>query len=77
MYVVEPRAQHSAAAQYPLHKAANQARADQITYQRSMYVHACCVPFVSWGMELLAFASRLLAPKMLDHLLYYYICLSF
>ena len=39
MYVVEPRAQQSAA-QSPLHKAANQVRADQSTYQKkySMYV---------------------------------------
>ena len=34
----------------------------------SLYVYACGVRVVSRGKELLAFASRLFAPKMLDHL---------
>ena len=35
--------------------------------KRFKYMHAASGLF-SWSMELLAFASRLLAPKMLDHL---------
>ena len=59
-------------AQSPLHKAANQVRADQSTFIKpSMYVqHACGVRVVSWSMELFAFTGPLFAPKMLDHLLH-------
>ena len=65
-------------AQSPLHKAANQVRADQSTYQKK-YVSTCvlrpvCFPgaWSSWH-----FASRLFAPKMLDVSTYYIFCLSF
>ena len=64
-------AQHSTA-QSSLHKAANQVRADQSTYQKKNVrvnnMHAASGLF-SWSTELLAFASRLFAPKMLGHLL--------
>ena len=63
-------AQHSTA-QSPLHKAANQVRAEQSTY-RNEYAG-----LFSWSMELSAFASRLFAPKMLDHLLSIPVHLSF
>ena len=61
------KAQHSTVAQSPLHKAANQARADQGTYIKK-YVRTCmlCPVLFSRSMEMLAFASRLYAPKMLD-----------
>ena len=66
--VVEPRpqdstAQHSTAvAQSPLHNASkDQVRADQSTYQKKSRLFP-------WSMELLAFASRLRAPNMLDNL---------
>ena len=77
MYVVEPnrehsKAQHSTAAQSPLHKAANQVPVNQSTHQRNMYVHVRCVPFVFLEHGALGMmASRLFAPKMLYHLLYY------
>ena len=53
-----------------LHKAAHQVRADQSTYQKIMYMHHACdawVVFMEHG-PLLALASRLFAPKILDHL---------
>ena len=75
MYVVEPRAQQSTAqhSAIPLHKAANQVRADQSTYKKkSMCVRTCMLHPVCFpgSVELLAFPSRLFAPKMLYHLLY-------
>ena len=60
-------AEHSTS-QSPMHKAASQVRTDQSTYiKRTIcvrYMHAASGLF-SWNMELLAFASRLFAPKML------------
>ena len=70
-------AQHGTA-QSPLHKAANQVRADQCTYQNKYictYMHAASGLF-SWSMELLAFARRLFVPKILDHLLTTPVCHS-
>ena len=77
MYVVEPRAQQSTVvALSPLFEAVyDQVRADQSMYQKT-YAYACLVPFFSWSMELLVFASRLFAPKVLDHLLATPVCLS-
>ena len=68
-------------AKLPLHKAANQLRADQITCKNKyMHVQAYGVRVVflehgnlSWHL----LASRRLAPKMLDHLPYYIVHLSF
>ena len=66
-------AQHSTAkhstAQSPLHKAANQVRTCQSEYvfkEVYTYTHATSRLFC-WSMELLAFASRVLVPKILDH----------
>ena len=64
----------------PLPKAAyNNVRADQIMHQTKYVRIGTLRPVCFPGrMELLAFASRLFAPKMLDHLpRTYYICLSF
>ena len=41
----------------------------RVRIKRSMYMDATSGLF-SWSMELLAFASRLFAPKVLDHLLH-------
>ena len=73
LYAVEPRAQQSTA-QSPLHKAADQVHADQSTYQSMYctYMNAASRLFF-WSIKLLALASRLFAPKMLNHL--HYICL--
>ena len=73
-YVVEYQnrehstAQHSTE-QSPLHKAANQVRTCQSEYvfkEVYTYTHATSRLFC-WSMELLAFASRVLVPKILDH----------
>ena len=61
-------AQHSTA-QLPLHKLANQVRAGQSTYQMKYHVcvHACGVRVVFLEHGTLGHASRLVAPKILDH----------
>ena len=72
------KAQHSTA-QSPLHKAANQVRADQSTYQKKFVVRTYMlrpVCFPGRWSTLHLFASRLFAPKMLEHLLYY-VCPSY
>ena len=73
--VVEPRAQHSTAQRnHPCTKQhTKHVSADQSTYQKKYthvrtYMHAASGLF-SWRTELLALASRLFAPKMLEHLL--------
>ena len=73
----DPHNNHRIKQQYPLHKAANQVRADQSTYIRT-YVRTCmlCPVLFSWNMEMLAFASRLYAPIMLDRPLTTSVCHS-
>ena len=42
----------------------------RVLIKRSMYVHACGVPFVFLEHGPLGIAPHLFAPKMLDHLLH-------
>ena len=74
-------AQRSKVAQSPLYKAAKkQVRADQsMDVSKEVRTYSTCMlrpVLFSWSMELLAFASRLSAPKMLDHLLTASVCHS-
>ena len=74
--VVEPRAQqstaqHSSSAITPAQSSEQPStyRSEYVRIKITMYVHACCVRLLSWSMELLAFASRLITLTMLNHLL--------
>ena len=71
--VVEPRAQRSTAQHSAIPAAQSSkpstCRSEYISEEVCTYMHAASRLF-SWSMELLAFASRLFAPKALDNLLY-------
>ena len=78
MYVVvKPQAQQGTAQRnHPCTKQETKYVPMRVRIERCTCMHAVSRLF-SWGMGLLAFASRLFAPKMLDHLLTTYICLLF
>ena len=70
MYVVvEPRAQHSTAQRnHPCTKQQTKYVPIRVRIKRSVHIHACGVPFVFLEHGDLGIESRLLAPKMLEHL---------
>ena len=73
MYVViEPRAQQSTARHSAITPAQSSkpcsCRSEYVSKEVCTYMHAASRLF-SWSTELLAFASRLFAPNILDHLL--------
>ena len=68
-----PRAQHSTAQHSAVIPAQSSkpstCRSEYVSKEVCTYMHAASRLF-SWSTELLAFASRLFAPKILDHLLH-------
>ena len=73
MYDVEPRAQQSTAKHSATPPAQgskpSSCRSEYVQKNACTYMHAASRLF-SWSVELVASASRLFSPKMLDHLLY-------